>query len=206
MRCRGFVKSLAVIGVIVPWLIVRVSATTIMTCGLLVLAAGRALIAAAHTIPVLSTFALNLSLALCVSSSAVIATSGTSQQYSVAVLVYVTRTVAFLICDQSRRSAVVADLLVALGGATSGSVLPSLFSLEAPPGGVGTLLGVGQSVHSAAGVMGPLISGALFERYGPGAPSTMASGLCLLAVVVFISLVGNGDGVPRTKSHKAKAE
>ena len=60
---------------------------------------------------------------------------------------------------------VAADLLVALGGATSGSVLPSLFSFEAPPGGVGTLLGIGQSVHSAAGVVGPLASGFLFDTY-----------------------------------------
>ena len=41
-----------------PWLIVRVSASTIMSCGLLILAAGRALIAASHTIPVLSAFTL----------------------------------------------------------------------------------------------------------------------------------------------------
>jgi len=58
-----------------------------------------------------------------------------------------------------------ADVLVALGGATSGSVLPSLFSVEAPPGGIGTLLGFGQSVHSAAGVVGPLVSGVLFVSY-----------------------------------------
>jgi len=46
-----------------------------------------------------------------------------------------------LLCSGACMCAVVADVLVALGGATSGSVLPSLFSLEAPPGAIGTLLG-----------------------------------------------------------------
>ena len=117
-----------------------------MTCGLLVLAAGRALIAAAHTIPVLSK-----SQYACLSRS--------FQAFSLHKYQ--------LCCKLNDCVTVAADLLVALGGATSGSVLPSLFSLEAPPGGVGTLLGIGQSVHSAAGVVGPLASGFLFDRYLP---------------------------------------
>lgn len=83
----------------------------------------------------------------------------------------------------------VADVLVALGGATTGSVLPSLFSVEAPPGAVGTLLGIGQSVHSAAGVVGPLASGLLFEKFGASAPGIVAGGLCLLAAAVFVLLL-----------------
>ena len=98
----------------------------------------------------------------------------------------------------------VADVLVALGGGTSGSVMPSLFSFEAPPGGVGTLLGIGQSVHSAAGVLGPLTSGFLFENYGPGAPSAAAAGLCLLATAVFVLLVRNHDGPALRKGRKSK--
>ena len=78
------------------------------------------------------------------------------------------------------------------GGATSGSVLPSLFSLEAPPGGVGMLLGVCQSVHSAAGVVGPVFSGWLFATHGTGAPAAVASGLCLLSCAVFVAFVQRG--------------
>ena len=82
------------------------------------------------------------------------------------------------------------------GGATSGSVLPSLFSLEAPPGGVGMLLGVCQSVHSAAGVVGPVFSGWLFATHGTGAPAAVASGLCLLSCVVFVAFVQRGPPAP----------
>jgi MFS family permease len=99
---------------------------------------------------------------------------------------------------------VVADVLVALGGATSGSVLPSLFSFEAPPGGVGTLLGIGQSVHSAAGVLGPIASGYLYENFGPSAPGTAAAGLCLLATAVFVMLVSDRDGAVLRKGRKSK--
>ena len=91
----------------------------------------------------------------------------------------------------------VADVLVALGGATTGSVLPSLFSVEASPGAVGTLLGVGQSVHSAAGVVGPLVSGFLFEKYGASAPGTVAGGLCLLATAVFVLLLDDRGYKPK---------
>ena len=82
------------------------------------------------------------------------------------------------------------------GGATSGSVLPSLFSLEAPPGGVGMLLGVCQSVHSAAGVVGPVFSGWLFATYGTGAPAVVASSLCLLSCALFVAFVQRGPPAP----------
>ena len=140
--CFAFVN-----GVIVPWLITRASAHKIMVGGLLVLTAGRAMIGAAHSLPVL----------------------------------------------------LFADVLVALGGATSGSVLPSLFSVEAPPGGVGTLLGFGQSVHSAAGVVGPIASGVLFERLGSGAPAFAAAALCLTSCVLFVALVPAETGSKKSK-------
>lgn len=102
--------------------------------------------------------------------------------------------------------AVVADVLVALGGATTGSVLPSLFSIEAPPEGIGTVLGVGQSVHSAAGVVGPLASGFLFEKCGPSAPGATASGLCLLATAVFVLLLGDRNGLVPSKVGELKED
>ena len=98
------------------------------------------------------------------------------------------------------------------GGATSGSVLPSLFSLEAPPGGVGMLLGVCQSVHSAAGVVGPVFSGWLFATHGTGAPAAVASGLCLLSCGVFVAFVQRGppalaaSGLPPGRGGRARGK
>lgn len=54
-------------------------------------------------------------------------------------------------------------------------------------------------MHSAAGVVGPLLSGVLFERYGAGAPGAVAGGLCLAACAVFVGLVGDGTARQKTK-------
>lgn len=85
------------------------------------------------------------------------------------------------------------DLLVAIGGSLVGSATPALLSRAAQPGALGTLLGVSNSVHSVAGVLGPTLSGVLFELHGPGAPAAVAAALCFTAAALFVWVSPGSD-------------
>lgn len=70
--------------------------------------------------------------------------------------------------------------LVAVGGATSTTLLVTLTAQAAPNGYTGQLIGLSDSFDGIGAVVGPIASGILLDAFGPSAPSAAASTLCLV--------------------------
>jgi predicted MFS family arabinose efflux permease len=73
-------------------------------------------------------------------------------------------------------------LVLALGQGAVGSLLAGLVAREAPQR-AGYLLGLAEGTRGVAGVIGPLLSAQLYERYGTRAPA-VAGGLCQVAAAM----------------------
>jgi len=84
-----------------------------------------------------------------------------------------------------------ADVLVAVGSAICGSTGTSLLADAAGPEHTGFLLGMSESAQALAGVASPAFAGFLYEAYGSSAPCLAASMCCVLAAIVFATLVPN---------------
>lgn len=77
---------------------------------------------------------------------------------------------------------------VAVGGATFFSLFASMLSRCAPQEHRAFALGLAESTHGMAGVVGPVASGWLFENVSSSAPAIAAGVLCMLAAPVAMAL------------------
>ncbi len=87
-------------------------------------------------------------------------------------------------------SLLLAQLLVAVGGGVSSTLLASLTASESPSDKVGYLLGCSESIEGLAHVVGPLLSGLLFDRLGPSAPAAAGSAFCVAALATALGSLG----------------
>lgn len=79
--------------------------------------------------------------------------------------------------------------LIALGSGLQGPCMPAYVSHRAPPGGQGTTLGVLQSAGALARSVGPLVGGALYAAFDPGAPYLVgAVGFAVAALLALARL------------------
>ena len=74
------------------------------------------------------------------------------------------------------------QVMVATGGALLNTLGTAFMSKNAPPGSLGVLLGLSESVNGLAGVVAPVFGGMLFEYAGSSAPACTAG---LLSVCAF---------------------
>ena len=79
-------------------------------------------------------------------------------------------------------------LRVAVGGATFFSLFASMLSRCAPQEHRAFALGLAESCHGIAGVIGPVASGWLYENVGSSAPAVASGILCMLAAPIAMSL------------------
>ena len=84
---------------------------------------------------------------------------------------------------------------LALGQGTVSALLSSLIAAEAP-GKAGYFLGLSEAARALAGVVGPLVSAALFARMGTRAPAA-ASGLVQAAACAVACVALRAPGAPR---------
>ena len=87
--------------------------------------------------------------------------------------------------------------------------VPLTKALDAGPEHTGFLLGMSESAQALAGVASPAFAGFLYEAYGSSAPCLAASMCCVLAAIVFATLVPNHTKSDDTRicneKHKVKA-
>ncbi len=76
--------------------------------------------------------------------------------------------------------------LLAIGMGLFGPAMQSLFSMAAPEGMKGAILGTGQSAMSFARILGPAGGALIFGTFGPEAPFMVC--LCFAAVILVFSL------------------
>jgi DHA1 family tetracycline resistance protein-like MFS transporter len=90
----------------------------------------------------------------------------------------------------------VALALLALGTGITNPANQSMLSKQASPGGVGGVLGVGQSLSTLGRILGPLAGGWLFLNAGLQSPYYLGCGVMLLSFAIALFLpspaVGNG--------------
>ena len=97
---------------------------------------------------------------------------------------------------------------VAVGGATFFSLFASMLSRCAPREHRAFALGLAESTHGVAGVIGPVASGWLFENISSSAPAIAAGLLCMLAAPVAmalpLSVIAASDLSDRTSTDRLK--
>ncbi len=85
--------------------------------------------------------------------------------------------------------AIIAASLVALGSGLTSPATSSLVSREAGSLGKGAILGVNQSVGALARFLGPAAAGAVFERFGAGAPYALGAFIMVLSAVLAAGVI-----------------
>jgi multidrug resistance protein len=81
----------------------------------------------------------------------------------------------------------VTSILFALGLSLTNATLATLLTDAAPENARGTVLGVGSSLESIAGVIMPTISTAALALYGVSAPAAISGTFCLIALALGLS-------------------
>jgi len=82
---------------------------------------------------------------------------------------------------------VVAPLL-SVGGGVALPALMALVTYAAPPDQRGQAIGLIESVQGVGRILGPLVSGQLFEAFGPSTPLMLAAAISLLTVIASLGL------------------
>eukprot|EP01044_Picomonas_judraskeda_P001252 COSAG03_NODE_70_length_14773_cov_16.054711_13_plen_459_part_00 len=96
---------------------------------------------------------------------------------------------AYSYCDLLGLSGLfIVEFCVAVGGATFFSLFASMLSRCAPQEHRAFTLGLAESCHGMAGVIGPVASGWLFENVSSSAPAVTAGMLCIFAAPVAMAL------------------
>ena len=88
------------------------------------------------------------------------------------------------------------EFWVALGGATFFTLFASMLSRCAPREHRAFALGLAESCHGVAGVIGPVASGWLYENVGSSAPAMAAGVLCTLAAPIALALPLRDEAAP----------
>jgi DHA1 family tetracycline resistance protein-like MFS transporter len=78
--------------------------------------------------------------------------------------------------------------MVAIGGGVALPALIALFTYTAPPQQRGRVIGLNQSAAALGNILGPLLSGYLFDNVGPNAAMAAAGVLTLLTITVGLRL------------------
>ena len=79
-------------------------------------------------------------------------------------------------------------------------------ALGVGPEHTGFLLGMSESAQALAGVASPAFAGFLYEAYGSSAPCLAASLCCVLAAIVFATLVPNNTKSDNTRICNEKSK
>ena len=93
----------------------------------------------------------------------------------------------FMIDQKSYFWMVVSAMLVALGTGLCNPSMTSLLSRSIPDDQQGSVLGLNQSLGSLGRVIGPIVSGAMFQMYAK-LPLVFSGGILMLALLATISL------------------
>ena len=80
-----------------------------------------------------------------------------------------------------------AQVFVCFGGGTAVTLIANFISERAPATHTGFVLGSAESLRGLCGVAAPLASGWLFDTYGSGVPSLLASAVTLVALAIHLS-------------------
>jgi len=83
---------------------------------------------------------------------------------------------------------VLAIPFLAIGGGVALPALIALLTYAAPPGQRGQVIGLHQSVAAIGSILGPVLSGFLFQNVGPNAPMLAAATLMGLTVLIGLNI------------------
>jgi DHA1 family tetracycline resistance protein-like MFS transporter len=91
--------------------------------------------------------------------------------------------------------------LLAIGSGFNNPSVSSLISRISSADEQGSILGVSQSVSSLARIVGPLVGGAVYQRFGPAAPFAGASVVMAVAFLVALTSIARMRLAPNAAGH-----
>ncbi|MBI3287838.1 MAG: MFS transporter [Chloroflexi bacterium] len=94
---------------------------------------------------------------------------------------------------------------LAIGGGVSLPALIALLTYVAPPDGRGRVIGLHQSTAAMGSILGPLLSGFLFQNVEPNAPMVAAATLMGLAVLMGLTILRTPTSQPLTPTSVQRA-